>query len=65
MDKYALRPGEDEAVRRARIRAERARDEDIRTAGWYVIHFTWPEIFRPAVIAARIEAAIAWLTRAA
>ena len=65
IEKYAPWPEQrDESVRRA-LRAEKARDEDLHTAGWYVIHFTWPELFRPAIIAARIEAAITWLTRAA
>lgn len=65
IDKYApVLEQRDDTVCRA-LRAEKARDEDLRAAGWYVIHFTWPELFRPTIIAARIEAAIAWLARAA
>ncbi|MBW3085283.1 hypothetical protein KEM60_01480 [Austwickia sp. TVS 96-490-7B] len=64
MGKYELGPSGNEHTRQRLLRAEKARDEDLRAAGWYVVHVTWPELFHPEVIARRIEAARTWSARA-
>ncbi|SEW37765.1 Transcriptional regulator, AbiEi antitoxin, Type IV TA system [Austwickia chelonae] len=65
VSKYGL----DDAVttpheRAARLRAEKSRDEDLLSCGWYVVHVTWPELFRPQVIADRVAAGLSWCARA-
>ncbi|WP_116115872.1 hypothetical protein [Austwickia chelonae] len=55
MTKYGL---DDAAMsvqqRGALLRAEKSRDENLRRRGWYVIHVTWPELFRPTLLAGRL-----------
>lgn len=43
----------------ADIRAEKAREEALRTAGWVIVRFQWSDVFRPEGISHRIEWALA------
>lgn len=39
----------------ADLRAEKAREEDLRVAGWIVVRFQWGDLFRPEELKRRID----------